>query len=587
MSIVLILKCEKSEGEKSIFTPLARWENNSWVEINIPEQWIKVPDEYRPPEYKEKILSNQKYEVDSLVLAKIIDEKTLQIQQPFCGLVETDLDITNLPEKVPVRDHYNWNEKRIYFYSESQNVTVGPYLIKKIKDEWIAYAEIREGIYLEYYKYLEDVIDSKYYFDKDEKLGDHFLPDEIGDQKLIVISDIKLFKHILNILSKHSDISEACDKIKSFINQSGGLSVLLGNSFNYNIDDIKDKFSKILTDDMKRKGELLQEVLGVLKEHSAIKSEIEKYKQAECVKEEKKIRQELEVDRQVLIQQFEKEEQELKQKSEEKRLKIKENSEREIDGIEKQVNKKKENLKLLKDFEEKKRKELSEYILKGEKWRNALYPRSDYNVASDENEILILPEWDDQAETIDRHSDDDNIARINQTINQLSQKRIYRISGFEDLEGIESFFDSIGHRKSRFVLNADASWLTPKSLWQTKGYLSEHDKLITLTDLFKLAEKNEKFIFQVEILGADRAPIEGYFGPLLKAMERKKSLVAEDVLLNIPDNILFFLQLDQDEYSAKPSNWLKNKLNFIEFPVVQDMPLKIAIPANVLLKKEE
>jgi len=376
---------------------------------------------------------------------------------------------------------------------------------------------------------------------------------------------------------------------------------LLGNDFNYNIDDIKDKFSKILTDDMKRKGELLQEVLGVLKEHSAIKSEIEKYKQAEWVKEEKKIRQELDVKKQRLMQKLEEEERELREKSEEKRQKLKENSEKEINEIENKAKKKREGinhlneernrLEALKRQMQKEINELSGYIKNGEKWRNALrnasYPSSDSDVGSDENEILILPQWNDKTETIDKHPDDDNIARINQTINQLSQKRIYRISGFEDLEGIESFFDSIGHRKSRFVLNADASWLTPKSLWKTKGYLSEHDKLITLTDLLKLAEKNENFIFQVEILGADRAPIEGYFGPLLKAMQRRERVVAEDVLLNIPDNIFFFLQLDQDEYSAKPSNWLKNKLNFIEFPVVQDMPLKIAIPANVLLKKEE
>ncbi|OQX24483.1 MAG: hypothetical protein BWK80_20620 [Desulfobacteraceae bacterium IS3] len=46
-------------------------------------------------------------------------------------------------------------------------------------------------------------------------------------------------------------------------------------------------------------------------------------------------------------------------------------------------------------------------------------------------------------------------------------------------------------------------------------------------------------------------------------------------------------------HSGVPANWLKNKLNFIEVAAVEkieipaDMPLKIAIPADVLLKKEE
>ncbi len=105
--------------------------------------------------------------------------------------------------------------------------------------------------------------------------------------------------------------------------------------------------------------------------------------------------------------------------------------------------------------------------------------------------------------------------------------------------------------------------------------------------MFKLAENNEKFVFQVEILGADRAPVEGYFGPLLKAMERKESVVAQDVLINIPDNVFFFLQLDQDEYTAKPSEWLKNKLDSIQLPSARDIPENIAIPFNVMLGKDE
>ena len=580
--MILVLRCDSvtSDGD-SIFTPLARWENNRWTEIKIPEHLFNVPEEYHPLEYRKNILCSQKYEVHSLVLAKIDNENSCQIQQPFCGLVKRYLEKNNLPKEVSIRgNYYKWNGKKIYFYSEPENLTVGPYLLKKKEDGWIAYAEIKEKIFLDYYKY-EDVIASEYYFDEDENLGFHFVPNEIENQELIIISDMKLFEYILSKLSGSIEISDACEKIKVFTNQSRALSTLFGDSFNWSIDEIKDRFLKILTDDMMRKGELLQKVLQGLKEHHVIKDEIEKYKQAEWSKEENKKRQELEVKNQYLSE-------EMEQKLEEEKRELKKISEKEIARIKKKVKNKQEILKNLKECSDKKRKELHEYIKKGEKWRNALYPSSNYDFHSDKNENFTLLEWDDEIQIIDRYSDfedTDNNSRINQAISQLSRKRIYHIGGLEDLEKTESFFEAIGHKKGRFILNADASWLTPKSLWQTKGYLSGHDKLITLTDLFKIAEKNEMFVFQVEILGADRAPIEGYFGPLIKAIERKESVVAQDVLINIPDNVFFFLQLDQDEYTAKPSEWLKNKLNSIQLPSVRDE--NIAIPFNVMLGKDE
>ena len=587
---VLILKCEKSE-EETIFTPLGRWENSRWAKIKIPDEWINVPDEYRPLGYRKKICYPQKYELYSLVLAEIDNDKnSCQIQQPFCGLVKRNLEKNNLPEKVSIRDNYNWNNKKIYFYSESENITVGPYLLKKKKDEWIAYAEIKEKLFINHYKYV-DVMISEYFYDEDEKVGYHFLPGGIESQKFI-ISDKKLFEYILSRLS-NTDISEACDKIRAFTNQSGALSTLFEDSFNWSIDEIKDRFFKILTDDMRRKGELLQKVLQVLKDHPVIKSEIEKYKQAEWVKEENKIKQELEMRKQYLSE-------ELEQKLEPKRRKL----EQELGAKREELKKAKEKLRSVSDQirEDKKsseeaqkmiKKELSEYVKQGEKWRDVLFSNLRNESGVPENKIFTVLQWDDEnviesySDFQERLSEVDDDSRISQAINQFEQKCIYYINGIEDLAKLEKFFEAIGHKKGRFILNADNSWLTPESLWKTKGYLSEHNKLITLPYLFKIAEKNEKFIFQIEILGADRAPIEGYFGPLLKAMERKESVVAQDVLINIPDNVFFFLQLDKDEYTAKPSEWLKNRLGSIQLPSVQHMPKNIAIPYNVLLRKDE
>ena len=166
--MILVLRCDSvtSDGD-SILNPLARWENHSrrWAEIEISDEWIDVPDKHRPLKFKKNIRYPQKYELYSLVLAEIID-KNCEIQQPFCGLVKHDLEKNNLPEKVSIRgNYYKWNGKKIYFYSESKNLTVGPYQLKKKENKWIAYAEIKEKIFLNYYKY-EDVMASEYFYDK-------------------------------------------------------------------------------------------------------------------------------------------------------------------------------------------------------------------------------------------------------------------------------------------------------------------------------------------------------------------------------------------------------------------------------------
>jgi len=588
MSIKLVLRCDSITPEGSSFTPLARWqdENSKWLTI---EGFI-VPISY-----------HKKYEVKSLILAEVEEHNNSQIKKDFVPklfyelLLEQELDEKNPSERLVVQSQNNWDGKRVYFGNE--NFVVGSYQIKNEGNVWVAYAELAQEKYLNRYKF-EDVIASDYLFE-DSELGLYFLPQEIKSSPAsIIISDFTLFKQILEKLSDSSKLSEQCkQEIRTYVEENRGEINLLQKHFHGNAEELIEKFHNAL-ENIESNQELLDRAVQILKEHPVIKNEIEKYKQD-------KIKQELEGKKQAIKQKLEKEEQELRRKSEEKKQKIKETSEKEIHGIENKVRKKREevnrlneernHLEGLKKQMKKEFRELAGYIRDGEKWRNALYPSSEnkFNFYSEENEILILSEWDDNYWNIHDYSffekflrqknvTDDNILKINQMINQFREKRVYSINKIEDLAEIESFFEAIGHKKARFILNADASWLTPESLWQTKGYLSDHDKLITLPDLFKIAEKNEMFVFQVEILGADRAPIEGYFGPLLKAMERKESVVAQDVLMNIPDNIFFFLQLDQDEYTAKPSDWLKNKLDSIQLPSVRDIPKNIAIPFNVM-----
>ncbi len=579
--MILLLRCDSitSDGD-SILNSLARWQDDG--------KWFKIPKEGLTI----SIRYHQKYEVNSLILAEVDNKNGYEIKEDFVPevfyelLEEKQLDKKNPLEKIILQNKNNWKGKKVYFLIG--DIFIGPYRVERERNEWVAYAELYNEKHLNKYNF-DDVINSKYFFE-DGEMG-YFLPQEIEP---ITVFDHNLFHQILDILSNSSssNLSAACvQEIRAYVEQNEDASSLLKKHFHDNVDEAISEFSDTL-ENIESNQELLEKTVQILKEHPSIKNEIEKYKQDE-------IRQEIDVEIEISKEKLKKEKQELRQRLEEEKREFKKISEKEIGQIEKKVKDKREMLKDLREFYDKKRKELSEYIKKGEKWRNALYPSSDQKFYPDENEVLILTEWDDAYARIHSYSffeknlrrknnvTDDNIIRINKMINQLSQKNVYHINGIEDLVKIESFFEAIGHKKGRFILNADNSWLTPESLWKTKGYLSEHNKLITLPYLFKIAEKNEKFVFQVEILGADRAPIEGYFGPLLKAMERKESVVAQDVLINIPDNVFFFLQLDQDEYTAKPSEWLKNRLGSIQLPSVQHMPKNIAIPYNVLLRKDE
>ena len=167
-------------------------------------------------------------------------------------------------------------------------------------------------------------------------------------------------------------------------------------------------------------------------------------------------------------------------------------------------------------------------------------------------------------------------------------KRLFQIHDLNDLSKIENFFELLGHKNGRFVIHADPSWLTPKSLWRQKGNLLAFNKPVSLFEIFKIAERAAgELLFQVQILGANRAPIEGYLSPLLKTIERQEALTIENTLIKVPDNILFFFQFDSDDYTAKRSEWLNSKFSSLNnIPSLEKLQNKIAIPLDVLREFE-
>jgi hypothetical protein len=268
----------------------------------------------------------------------------------------------------------------------------------------------------------------------------------------------------------------------------------------------------------------------------------------------------------------------------------------EYDRILIQIEKEKQIEKSLEEIKRQKRKELSEYIKNGERWKLALFPGHTGNTEASHLPGKTFEKNDEDKEVLKEYFQfesllnnsgfsKDEIISIKQNINLLSRSPICWLNDADELVPVEKFFESIGHKCGRFILNTDISWLTPKSLWETPGLLSGCEKPAALSEVFDFAKENRDIIFQVEILGADRAPIEGYFGIIIKSFEKDRRIVLEDSIVEIPFNVFFFLQLDNDEYCANSSEWLKKSLNSIEFPSIKKIPKKIFVPFDVFFRR--
>jgi hypothetical protein len=271
----------------------------------------------------------------------------------------------------------------------------------------------------------------------------------------------------------------------------------------------------------------------------------------------------------------------------------------ELVNILSRIEEEKQHLDSLEEFNQQKRKELLAYVEKGEKWKRALYPTiPDKKIQPVKPDLLTSMRFDEQKVIIEKSSEleiclenssisSDEMIHFRQTRRQLSIKRIFQVEDMKEISHIESFFGHLGHENGCFVLNADAAWLTPKSLWESKGYLRGCNIPLTLIEVMQWALKESDMIFQVEILGADRAPVEGYLAPLIKAIGKKEKIIIKNMVMEIPLNLFFFLQFDNDEYCAKRSNWITEMISTIKVIPLDSLSKKIFVPTDILLKEKK
>jgi myosin heavy subunit len=170
----------------------------------------------------------------------------------------------------------------------------------------------------------------------------------------------------------------------------------------------------------------------------------------------------------------------------------------ELEEISIKISEEKENKETLEEINALKRRELFEYVDKGEKWKKVLFPglkgdsqeekvpglkfvkmTGERNIIGDYSEFKRLMEITDFS--------DDDIDRIRPILNQFSHRSIFRVKNMDEMKQIEEFFQVLGHQNGKFTLNTDISWLTPEYLWKTKGYLDGCDTPITFPDAAALA----------------------------------------------------------------------------------------------------
>lgn len=591
MSTLAILKCIGTKDKGDIFCPIAEWEEDKWVKLDENERDKKYINTGCVFHFRHK------FEKDTLLLAKVDrDEEHFDSENPthllyqvkqdflpriFCEIVDQRLDEFSLPEKVPLGSHNHWNSKNIYF-KISEEYVVGPYEIKKERTKWNAHAQPEEEIFLNVYN-LEDVYNSKYCFRPDH-FTIYFLTEELQVSDKIVLSDIGLVRRFLKVLNKLGKLSRKDrQRLAEYFEQDFELSELVEQAFpNFKRDPsrIINRLRRIFRE-VELTASMIDEIVEILKSAPQVVEELEKYKAEELENHIYNKKEEI-------IEEL--------AKAKIKSAEILKKEKKKLEALKEQIEQEKEKGNALIELHNKKRQELSDYIEMGEKWKNALSPN--YQIITD----LEFPDYPDDASTqvIDSFSnflklvedfgfDNDESLSLKQSINHILRKRIFQITDLKDLSKIENFFDILGHRKGRFIIHADASWLTPKSLWNGKGNLFAVNKPVSLLEVFRIAEKaTEEILFQIEILGANRAPIEGYLGPILKAIERKDNIIVDNNIIGIPENVVFFLQLDDDQYTAKPSDWLSSKLfTLSEIPSLEKLPNKIAVPLKILRENED
>lgn len=534
-------------------------------------------------------------------------------------LYDNQFEFLNDPPLEIIAENENNNEIYIRI---SNNRIVGPYLlnsnIAKLQPR------ILNNYFLKCFNH-SDIEQSPYYFDYNSNF--YFIPDK-NHSLTLCISDRELIEKILKKLPETNDIvlselnieltskrlKKLCSKLADILTNKVDINNFISDCFQDkekdSVEVIKDKLFSILNS-IDSEHEINQHIQEYLMSGDYFVDEIEKYKQQQFeryIKEQENTIIERTYDlRQIetnLLKDNQNKELEIKIRFD-SQIKEKEHILNQLSNkiFEEEVNK--QSLLELNKKLRNESKELQDYIEKGEKWRKALFNNSENFIKKDKNldckklanEIKkSLPHYENENiydeknieqlfERIDKENDSSfNESEIIKRFDQLKINKFFYLEKFEYIDNMITFFENIGYEQGLFIINAEASWLTPDFFWNSKVYLKETGKVIKLIDLFEVSnELKYELIFRIVIQGADRAPIEGYLGQLIKAIKLNLPIIVDEKVIHIPKNMIFFLQLDRDNYTAKPSEWLNELITNFKIDKIKPLSIDVFVTNDTII----
>lgn len=222
--------------------------------------------------------------------------------------------------------------------------------------------------------------------------------------------------------------------------------------------------------------------------------------------------------------------------------------------------KREEQLEAIRKLLDEARSEFGELVKHGKSWYDALYnctlsPEKPSHDALGKH----LAELDTtNAVPVIPPGIEDLTFALRGTLNRSSLIRIEWAS----VEAAQQPFDALGHRCVRLTVHADASWLTPSEFYEAKGVLGGFDGPVGVGDFIRECSKAPaEFIPQLLVLGANRAPLDGYAGPLVKALTYCNALAIDGSICTPCSRLAMILQMDDDPCVAPVSAVLEGMLS--------------------------
>jgi len=433
---------------------------------------------------------------------------------------------------------------------------------------------------------MEEIESSKVHFFQGDQL--FFLPERLSSGKRInVLSPSDIIGRLLNHSAKYTRKEKI--EIRELLSETAAFTALIRETFpNDDIDSIKRSVQAFFRD-FDSCQEIKSEVDQLIVSHPIIREEIEKAKKQEA---DQYAEQYLEQQRQRLDESFVGKRKEVHELDVEvtRLSKTKKQLEDDLSALKTSAG---EAIATLKS-------EYEVYVKKGPQWKADIH-----KVFKQLGHFVVTPDPPDPPDpgTNSALSPETSSKRI-ETLKELTsiltaemqmsgadvkllfdmlRTRFWQLkfSNFEEMAKLVSLVGALGLDCRVAAVDIDVSVLTP-SLFLDRYCMLGSYQPCTVAEFLHQCHREQDGWCLLCVFAANRAPIEGYLTPLITSMKISQPIVYKGTALWPPTGLRIALQIDQDDYSAKPSNWLLNTFQPLDLPSFTLPSNKFAVDPKIL-----